>query len=80
MEAIRRSKIKTHNHKIEVDLPLNFNAKEVELIIWSSENATDQQSELDIEKWRKDLRDFYADYKVDLSNFKFNRDELYDRP
>jgi hypothetical protein len=80
MEAIRRSKIKTHNHKIEVDLPMHFNAKEVELIIWPSENNADQQSEIDIEKWRKEIRDFYAGYNVDLSNFKFNRDELYDRP
>jgi hypothetical protein len=80
MEAIRRSKIKTHNHKIEVDLPTHFNAKEVELIIWPSENSSDQQSEIDIEKWRKDIRDFYSNYNIDLSNFKFNRDELYDRP
>jgi hypothetical protein len=80
MEAIRRSKIKTHNHKIEVDLPKHFNAQEVELIIWPSENSSDQQSEIDIEKWRKDIRDFYSNYNIDLSNFKFNRDELYDRP
>jgi hypothetical protein len=80
MEAIRRSKIKTHNHKIEVDLPMHFNAKEVELIIWPSESTSDQQSVTDLEKWRKELRDFYSGYSVDLSNFKFNRDELYDRP
>jgi hypothetical protein len=80
MEAIRRSKIKIHNHKIEVDLPLHFNAKEVELIIWPSESVTDQQSEVDMEKWRKDVKDFYSAYNVDLSNFKFKRDELYDRP
>jgi hypothetical protein len=80
MEAIRRSKVKTHNHKIEVDLPLNFNASEVELIIWPSKSSSDQQSESDVENWRKDIRDFYSHYKVDLSNFKFNRDELYDRP
>jgi hypothetical protein len=80
MEAIRKSKIKTHNHKVVVDLPEDFNATEVDVIIWPSEKGAEQPIETDVEKWRKDLKDFYATFNADLSNFKFNRDELYDRP
>jgi hypothetical protein len=80
MEAIRKNRIKTHNRKVTIDLPENFNAEEVDMIIWASEKPADnQQSEVDNNKWRKDIRDFYAGFQVDLSNFKFNRDELYDR-
>ena len=80
MEAIRKNRIKTHNRKVTIDLPENFNAEEVDMIIWASEKKDDQQNVVNIEEWRKDVRDFYAGFKVDLSNFKFNRDELYDRP
>ena len=81
MEAIRKNRIKTHNRKVTIDLPENFNAEEVDIIIWASEKTAESlQSEVDNDKWRKDIKDFYAGFKVDLSNFKFNRDELYDRP
>lgn len=81
MEAIRKNRIKTHNKKVIVDLPENFNAEEVDMIIWASEKTPAiEQHEIDNDKWRKDLKDFYSGFHVDLSNFKFNRDELYDRP
>ncbi len=80
MEAIRKNRIKTHNRKVTIDLPENFNAEEVDMIIWASEKTSDfQQNETDSDTWRKDLKDFYSGFQVDLSNFKFNRDELYDR-
>ncbi len=31
-------------------------------------------------EFRKKLWDFFKDYQIDLSNYKFNREELYDRP
>jgi hypothetical protein len=31
-------------------------------------------------EWRKSLVEEFSIFNVDLSNFKFNRDELYDRP
>lgn len=81
MEAIRKNRIKTYNRKVTIDLPENFNAEEVDIIIWASEKTAESlQSEVDNDKWRKDIKDFYAGFQVDLSNFKFNRDELYDRP
>ncbi len=79
MEAIKRYRVKTTNHKIEVELPEGFNAKEVDMIIWPSE-STEQSNKIDIEEWRKELSEFFAKFNVDLTNYKFNRDELYDRP
>jgi len=80
MEAIRKNRIKTHNRKVTIDLPENFNAEEVDMIIWASEKTSDfEQNGADSDTWRKDLKDFYSRFQVDLSNFKFNRDELYDR-
>ena len=37
-------------------------------------------NESDNEKFRSELREFYSKFNVDLSNYKFIRDELYDRP
>ena len=31
-------------------------------------------------RFKKKLWDFYKNYHVDMSNFKFNREEIYDRP
>jgi hypothetical protein len=81
MEAIRKNRIKTHNRKVTIDLPENFNAEEVDMIICASDQTQGElESDVNIDRWRKELRDFYAGFKADLSNFKFNRDELYDRP
>ena len=80
MEAIRRKKIKTINRKVIIDLPENFSASEVDVIVWPSvEEDVNKNSSMTNEQWRKELKDFYAQFKVDLSSFKFNRDELYDR-
>ena len=49
--------------------------------IWASDQTPDKlETEVDVDRWRKELRDFYSGFKADLSKFKFNRDELYDRP
>ena len=80
MEALRKTRIKTQNQKVIIELPDNFNPKEVDVILLASEGKVDEQKELDIDKWRKELVEFYSKFNVDLSNFKFNRDELYDRP
>ncbi len=42
-------------------------------------NAVTAKEEFNIDEYRKSIIDFYANYQADLTNFKFNRDELYDR-
>ena len=82
MQAIRKEKVKRIGRQITVELPDDFKAEEVDLIIWPS---TDEREEIardpvKLDKWREELKQFYSTFNVDLSNFKFNRDELYDRP
>jgi hypothetical protein len=52
----------------------------VDVIILPSEEESVQAKGIDIDEWRKEIADFYSNFNVDLSNYKFNRDELYDRP
>lgn len=80
MEAIRKRRVKNSNQTITVNLPKYFNPKEVDVIILPSEEESVQAKGIDINEWRKEIADFYSNFNVDLSNYKFNRDELYDRP
>jgi hypothetical protein len=80
MEAIRKRRVKNSNQTITVNLPKFFNPKEVDVIILPSEEESVQAKGIDIDEWRKEIADFYSHFNVDLSNYKFNRDELYDRP
>ncbi|UXE68606.1 MAG: hypothetical protein KA713_08565 [Chryseotalea sp. WA131a] len=80
MEAIRKRRVKNSNQTITVNLPKYFNPKEVDVIILPSEEESVQAKGIDIDEWRKEIADFYSNFNVDLSNYKFNRDELYDRP
>lgn len=54
MEAIRKKKVKTKEGKIIIDLPENFTAKEVDLIIWPSEDekADENISDVELATWR----------------------------
>ncbi|MBI3220128.1 MAG: hypothetical protein HYZ44_11500 [Bacteroidetes bacterium] len=56
-----------------------FSAKEEDMVVQPSENV-EQSNKVDIEEWRTELSEFFAKFNVDLTNYKFNRDELYDRP
>lgn len=82
MEAIRKKRIKRTGKQVIIDLPDDFKAEEVDAILWpsSGEEAESKFTPSEIEAWRKDLKEFYSQFNVDLSQFKFNRDELYDRP
>ena len=81
MEAIRKERVKIIGRQITIDLPADFKAEEVDLIIWPStdESKGDMADQIKLNKWREGLKEFYSTYNVDLSQFKFNRDELYDR-
>jgi cellobiose phosphorylase len=62
-------------------LPDDFKAENLEVIIKSDSEGikSKEEKEKANEKLRSELREFYSTFNVDLSNFKFNRDELYGR-
>ncbi len=78
MEAIRKKNVKRIGKHVTVELPDSFKANEVDVIIMPS--VEENENAIDIETWRKSLHEEFSKFNVDLSNYKFNRDELYDRP
>ena len=81
MKTITKKIKRNGRNKITIELPKDFIGENLEIIIKSDiENLTSvSESEKDSEKLWSELREFYSEYKVDLSKFKFNRDELYNR-
>ncbi len=81
MEAIRKKRVRRTGRQVTVDLPDDFKAEEVDVIILPSTEEDEKAiSKTELAEWRKSLVEEFSIFNVDLSNFKFNRDELYDRP
>lgn len=79
MNAIRKI-LKREGNQITFELPEDFRAENVELIILPAEDQQDEKA-MSVEKpLAEKAREFYKDFNTDLSNYKFNREELYDRP
>jgi hypothetical protein len=78
MNAIRKT-IKREGNELRIVLPDDFKAEEFDVIILPKEEPVNAKEEFDLDEYRKSIVDFYANYQADLTNFKFNRDELYDR-
>ncbi|MBE9461752.1 hypothetical protein ACFP1I_31030 [Dyadobacter subterraneus] len=70
MELIREIIVPTDNTYL-LKLPDEMIGKQVEVIAFEIE----ARPAIDIEERRKRLHESLADLKVDLSNFKFDRDE-----
>lgn len=80
MEAVRR-KLTRKGKQVIIDLPDDFKSEKVEVIVLpDTDEEGKEMTPRELVAWRIELADFYSKFKVDLSNFKFNRDELYDRP
>ncbi len=72
MNAIRNI-IELKSKRINIDLPEDYNYKKVEIIILpynDKEEKTDNKIK---------AQDFFSFYNLNLDNYKFNRDELYER-
>jgi hypothetical protein len=78
MNAIRKT-IKREGNELRIVLPDDFKAEEFDVIVLPKEEPVTAKEEFNIDEYRKSIIDFYANYQADLTNFKFNRDELYDR-
>jgi hypothetical protein len=81
MEAIRKKRVRRTGRHVTVELPDDFKAEEVDVIILPSTEEDEQKiGKTELAEWRKSLVEEFSKFNVDLSDFKFNRDELYDRP
>ena len=78
MDAIRRIITRT-GRDLHIVLPDNFTSKKVECIILPFDEPI-KSDNLDIEAFRKNLKKSFQSFNADLKGYKFNRDELYDRP
>ncbi|MCA4896806.1 MAG: hypothetical protein ING84_17530 [Cytophagales bacterium] len=80
MEAVRKKRVRRTGRQVTVELPDDFKAEEVDVIILPSTEEDEKAiSKTELAEWRKSLVEEFSKFNVDLSNFKFNRDELYDR-
>jgi len=81
METIIKKIKRNGRNKITIELPEDFKADNIEVIIKSDSDEIHPlvEKEKDNEKFRSELRVFYSKFNVDMSKYKFNRDELYDR-
>ncbi len=81
MEAVRKKRVRRTGRQVTVELPDDFKAEEVDVIILPSTEEDEQTiGKTELAEWRKSLVEEFSKFDVDLSDFKFNRDELYDRP
>ncbi len=80
MDTITRKIKRNGRNKITIELPDDFEGEDLEVIIKPDleKIIPEAENEKDDEKLRSELREFYSNFKVDLSNFKFNRDELHE--
>ena len=80
MNAIK-TVVKTEGNELHLVLPDEFKDKEVDIEV--SLHKVDEEvapiKEFDLEEYRQAIRDRWSKFSVDMSNFKFNRDELYER-
>jgi len=79
MNAIRKI-MKREGNSLNVILPESFTASQVELIILPFEEKEESTSKESVENFQQRLRNIFGEFNADISGFKFNRDELYDRP
>ena len=78
MNAIRKI-MKRDGNRLDVELPEDFKAESVELIILPIDEQQVIENAQTDEQFRIEMMEFYSKYNADLSNYKFNRDDVYDR-
>jgi hypothetical protein len=61
-----------------IELPEDFIGNEVELTLEKKDSKLNPQTNLEKVKRKKALEASLQDFRIDLSNFKFNRDEAND--
>ncbi len=79
MDTITRKIKRNGRNKITIELPDDFIAENIEVIIKADEKDELKNNSNKGKKLAEEAFDYYKDFRVDLSNYKFDRDELHDR-
>ena len=77
MNAIRKI-VHREGNELRIVLPDDYKAEEFDVTAVPIEKYAKANQQTD-EEWRQALREYYSRFNVDLSNFKFDRDELNER-
>ncbi|MBK8982032.1 MAG: hypothetical protein IPM38_06840 [Ignavibacteria bacterium] len=78
METITRKIKRNGRNKITIELPDDFIADNIEVTIKADEKEELKNNSKKI-SLAEEAFEYYKDIRVDLSNYKFDRDELHDR-
>ena len=78
MNAIRKI-VQREGNELRILLPEEFKSEKFEVIVLPSDEGIENKNEFNMDEYHQSIRDYWADLRADLSNYKFNRDELYDR-
>lgn len=79
METIIKKIKRNGRSKITIELPEDFKAENLEITISVDEKEEFKYSSDKKKTLAEEAIEYYKDFQVDLSKFKFNRDELHDR-
>ena len=78
MNAIRKI-VQREGNELRILLPEDFKSEKFEVIILPSDEGTESKKDFDIEAYQQAIRNRWSKFSVDMTNFKFNRNELYNR-
>ena len=78
MNAIRKI-MKREGNSLNVILPESFTASQVELIILPFEEKEAAPDEETLIAFRKKAQKLFSGFNVDMTGFKFDRNELHER-
>ena len=78
MNAIRKI-VQREGNELRIILPEDFKSEKFEVIVLPSDEAIENINDINLEAYQQAIRNRWSKFNVDLTNFKFNRDELYER-
>ena len=69
MSIMLKKELHVESNLVEIEVPVDFLGKDIEVIIREKDVKEEQQS----------LDEFFARFNYDLTHLDFNRDELHER-
>ncbi len=79
METIRKKIKRNGRNKITIELPEDFKAENLEVIIKDDDKEESNKNSERKKSLAEEALEYYKDFRVDLSNFKFDRDDANER-
>jgi hypothetical protein len=79
MDTITKKIMRNGKNIITIELPEDFLAENIEVTIKADEKDKIYYNSEKKKSLADEAFDYYKDFRFDLSNYKFDRDELHDR-